>query len=72
MKKDILIRLYGVAPFDRGGKVRWLLNEMGVKYEERWLDVKNKENEGPAYLKLNSMGRVLTFPLLPYQEKALS
>ncbi len=56
--KNILIRLHGNAPFDRGAKVRWLLNEMGVKYEDRWLDVENKESKSPAYLKLNPLGRV--------------
>ncbi len=56
--KETLIRLHGNAPFDRGAKVRWLLNEMSVTYEDRWLDVENKESESPAYLKLNPMGRV--------------
>lgn len=53
-----LIRLHGNAPFDRSAKVRWLLNEMGVPYEDRWLDIEKKESESPAYLKLNPMGRV--------------
>jgi hypothetical protein len=36
--KKTLIRLHGNGPFDRGAKVRWLLNEMGVTYEDHWLD----------------------------------
>lgn len=56
--KTTLIRLHGNAPFDRGAKVRWLLDEMKVRYEDRWLDVKKKDIESPAYLKLNPMGRV--------------
>ncbi len=56
--KNDLIRLYGLVPYDRGGKARWLLTEMGVKFEDRWLDRDSKENEGPAFLKLNPMGRV--------------
>src|SRR4051812_2020241 len=56
--KKTLIRLHGNAPFDRGAKVRWLLNEMGVAYEDHWLDREKKEIESPAYLKLNPMGRV--------------
>jgi glutathione S-transferase len=50
--------LYGAAEFDRGGKARWLLNEMGVAYQDHWLDIKNKENKGAAYRKLHPMGRV--------------
>jgi len=56
--KDIQIRLHGNAPFDRGGKARWLLNEMGVSYTDRWLDVENKESKSPAFRKLHPMGRV--------------
>jgi len=56
--KNIPIRLYGFASFDRSAKVRWLLKEMGVAYEDRWLDPEKKENEGAAFLKLNPIGRV--------------
>jgi glutathione S-transferase len=56
--KNTQIILHGNAPFDRGGKVRWLLNEMGVVYQDRWLDAKKKESHGPAFKKLNPMGRV--------------
>lgn len=56
--KNDLIRLHSLAPFDRGGKVRWLLTEMGLKFEDRWLDRDKKEQESPAFLKLNPMGRV--------------
>ncbi|MFL5813147.1 MAG: glutathione S-transferase family protein [Bdellovibrionia bacterium] len=56
--KEPLIRLHANAPFDRSAKVRWLLNEMGVAYEDRWLDVENNESESPGFLKLNPMGRI--------------
>ncbi|MGZ3698735.1 MAG: glutathione S-transferase family protein [Bdellovibrionota bacterium] len=56
-KKD-LIRLHSFASFDRSAKVRWLLTEMGLKFEERFLDRKKNEPESPAFLKLNPMGRV--------------
>ena len=56
--KNRLVRLYGFAPFDRGAKVRWLLNEMGVKYEDRWMDPEKNEGKSPSFLKLNPMGRV--------------
>jgi glutathione S-transferase len=58
MTKNTLIRIHSLAPFDRGAKARWLLTEMGVKFEERWLDRDAKENESPAFLKMNPMGRV--------------
>jgi glutathione S-transferase len=56
--KTSLIRLHGLVSYDRSAKARWLLNEMGVAYEDRWLDREKKENESPAFLKLNPMGRV--------------
>ena len=56
--KNTPIRLHGLASFDRSAKPRWLLKEMGVKYEDRWLDRDKKENESPAFLKLNPMGRI--------------
>lgn len=52
------IRLYGFATFDRSAKVRWLLTEMGIAFEDRWLDNEKKEQESPAFLKLNPMGRI--------------
>ena len=57
-KNNTLIRLHGFVPFDRSAKVRWLLKEMGVAYEDHWLDPEKKENESPAFLKLNPMGRI--------------
>lgn len=52
------IRLHALATFDRSAKARWLLTEMGVKFEDHWLDRDKKEHESPAFLKLNPMGRV--------------
>lgn len=52
------ILIYGAASFDRGGKIRWLLTEMGLKYESRWLNPRKGEQESPAFLKLNPMGRI--------------
>ncbi|HVK60436.1 MAG TPA: glutathione S-transferase family protein [Bdellovibrionales bacterium] len=56
--KDTHILLHGNASFDRGGKARWLLNEMGVTYKDRWLDVEKRESKSPAFKKLHPMGRV--------------
>jgi glutathione S-transferase len=52
-----LIRIYGLAPFDRGAKARWLLTELNVPFESHWLDREKKEHESPEYLKINPMGR---------------
>ena len=66
--KNTLIRLHSLVPFDRSVKARWLLNEMGVTYEDRLLDREKKEHESPAFLKLNPMGRV---PVLEIGDKVL-
>lgn len=52
------IRLHGLSPYDRSGKVRWLLTELGLKFEDRWLSRENKEIESPEFLKINPLGRV--------------
>lgn len=52
------ITLYGMIPYDRSGKVRWLLEEMGLPYQDRWLDRGKREHEAEAYLQINPMGRV--------------
>jgi glutathione S-transferase len=38
--------------------VRWLLEEMGLAYEDKQLSYDKKEHKGPEYLKINSMGTV--------------
>jgi glutathione S-transferase len=53
-----LIRLHGAFPFDRGAKARWLMTEMGVAYEDRWLDAEKNEFENPEFLRINPLGRV--------------
>ena len=58
MKTTPPIRLYGIFPYDRSAKVRWLLTEMDVPYEDRWIDREKKEYESPEYLRVNPMGRV--------------
>ncbi|MBL7715824.1 MAG: glutathione S-transferase family protein [Bdellovibrionales bacterium] len=49
--------LYGLAPYDRGAKARWLMTEMGIPYESHWINRAKKENETPDYLSKNPMGR---------------
>lgn len=53
-------KLYGIYPYDRSAKPRWLLTELGLKFENHWLDSQTREFEQPAYLKLNPMGRIPT------------
>lgn len=62
------ILLHGHAHFDRGGKIRWLLNEMGVAYKDHWLDVEKKESKGRVFRKLNPLGRV---PVIEIGDKVL-
>jgi glutathione S-transferase len=52
------IRVHGAFPFDRGAKSRWLLTEMGISYENRWLNPEKGDFESPEYMKLHPMGRV--------------
>jgi len=62
------IRLYGLVPYDRSGKARWLMTEMGVSFENKWLDRKNGDLSSVSFLKLNPMGRV---PVLEYGDQAM-
>ena len=55
---NTLIRIHGAFPYDRGSKARWLLTEMGIPYENKWLDLNKGEHEGAEYLKLHPMGRI--------------
>jgi glutathione S-transferase len=52
------ISIYGSNNYDRSGKIRWLLEELGLPYDNRWLDPANKDlDEGP-YLTVNPLGRI--------------
>jgi glutathione S-transferase len=67
-KTEPSLRIHSVLPYDRGGKARWLLTEMGIPYENRWLDREKNEFESPAFLRLNPMGRV---PVLEFADRAI-
>lgn len=56
--KQPFIRLYGMTPHDRSGKVRWLLTELGLEFEDRWISREKKEYESAEYLRINPMGRI--------------
>ena len=51
------IRLYG-WPRSTASRVRWALEELGVKYEFVTLDRKKGENRTPDYLAINPTGKV--------------
>lgn len=54
------IQIYSMGYQDRSDRVRWLLEELQVPYENHFLSRKKGELSTPQYLKLNPMGRVPT------------
>jgi glutathione S-transferase len=54
-----MITLYH-APQSRSGRPRWLLEEIGVPYEVKRLDLQAGDQKKPEYLKLNPNGAVPT------------
>jgi glutathione S-transferase len=46
------------APQSRSGAVRILLEELGVQYDLRVLDLKANQQRAPGYLAINPMGKV--------------
>jgi glutathione S-transferase len=54
-----MITLYH-APQSRSGRPRWLLEEIGVPYEVKRLNLQAGEQKAPEYLKLNPNGAVPT------------
>lgn len=54
------IQIYSMAYQDRSDRVRWLLEELQVSYEDHFLKKKNGDMNAPEYRKLNPMGRVPT------------
>ncbi len=55
-----MIQIYSFAFQDRSDRVRWLLEELQVNYENKMLDRSKNELKSEFYLKLNPMGRVPT------------
>lgn len=54
------IKIYATGYQDRSDRVRWLLEEMNVPYENIFLHKSNGELNTTEYRKLNPMGRVPT------------
>lgn len=54
------LKIYCMGLQDRSDRIRWLLEELGVPYEDQFLKRKKGELKTPEYLKLNPMARVPT------------
>ena len=52
------IKIYYFGPMDRSGRVRWLLEEMGMSYEDHQLDYHKQEHKSEEYLKINPLGAI--------------
>jgi glutathione S-transferase len=54
------LQLYCMAYQDRSDRIRWLLEELNVPYQDHFLKKAAGEMDTPAYRKLNPMGRTPT------------
>lgn len=45
-------------PYSRAASVIWMLEEVGVDYTLRWVDIMAGEQKLPAFLRLNPMGKL--------------
>jgi glutathione S-transferase len=52
-----MITIYG-SPRSSAGRCIWTLEEAGIAYTLKDVDMKNKEHKSEAYLKINPMGKV--------------
>ncbi len=54
------IKIYCMAYQDRSDRVRWLMEELGVPYQDHFLNKAKGDMNTPEYRKLNPLGRVPT------------
>ncbi len=59
MEIKVAIVLYH-HPFSRAANVVWMLEEVGVEYQLRWVDIMAGEQKSPELLALNPMGKLPT------------
>ncbi len=52
-----MIAIYG-SPKSSTGRCVWALEEAGVTYELKSVDMRNKEHKSPSFLKLNPNGKI--------------
>ena len=45
-------------PFSRAATVVWMLEELGVDYELRWVDIMSGAHKAPDLVALNPMGKL--------------
>ncbi len=51
-------QLYAIVPFDRSAKVRWLLTELGLPFEDKWVDFEDENETLREFHRITPMGRV--------------
>lgn len=51
-------KVYSYVTQDRSGRVRWMLEELGLTYENQFLDHDKKEHLAPEILAMNPLGRI--------------
>ena len=52
------VQIYCMAKQDRSDRVRWLLEELAVNYQDHFLNQAGGDLNTPEFRKLNPMGRV--------------
>ena len=62
------LTLYYAVP-SRGMVVHWMLEELGVPYETRLLDLESMEHKTPEFLAINPVGRV---PVLVHGDRVVT
>jgi glutathione S-transferase len=55
---SVSVTVYGIAAYDRGAKIRWLMNEMKLPFDNYWLNRENNEMESAEFLKVSPLGRI--------------
>ena len=54
------LTLISFGPEDRGGKIRWLLEELNLPYAIKTINGRAREHRTPEYLKIHPFGKVPT------------
>jgi glutathione S-transferase len=62
------ITLYSFADFDRSGRVRWVLHELNLPFEDVRLSYDNGENRTENFLKISPFGKI---PALTIGEQSI-
>lgn len=59
MISDRKLTFYHSAP-SRGNIVHWMLQELGIEFDVKMIDIRNGEGQTPEFLALNPLGKVPT------------